>query len=243
MFIIQKIATVRPPPGRSHRRGSCESLTAPSGCTHTQYGWHLEHLGKETQPEGREDCVKQRVRRPGRPRKTCTSNGRGRGRRRRAGTGCPLPSGCTPKPRRSHTRRPADPGGGELGIRKKAPATAARAGKIQGTSPCKEPALCSQLLLETQPGSANSLLSGASARAAVWSGPVSSLRRARSPHLRLPPARRSPAYSGWLTLSLPPALFPLFHLLLSHLPLSGSELQLTSEAPLGWRQRMWLLFA
>lgn len=52
LFIIQKITAVRPPPGRSHRRGSCESLTAPSGCTHTQYGWHLEHLGKETQPGG-----------------------------------------------------------------------------------------------------------------------------------------------------------------------------------------------
>lgn len=52
LFIIQKITAVRPPPGRSHRRGSCERLTAPSGCTHTQHGWHLEHLGKERQPRG-----------------------------------------------------------------------------------------------------------------------------------------------------------------------------------------------
>lgn len=110
LFIIQKITAVRPPPGRSHRRGSCESLTAPSGCTHTQYGWHLEHLGKETQPGDREDRVKQGVRRSGRPWKTCFSRDGGRGRRRQAETGRPLPSGCTPKPRHSHTRRPADPG-------------------------------------------------------------------------------------------------------------------------------------
>lgn len=52
LFIIQKITAVRPPPGRSQRRGGRESLTAPSGCTHAQYGRHLEHLGKEIQPRG-----------------------------------------------------------------------------------------------------------------------------------------------------------------------------------------------
>lgn len=42
----------------------------------------------------------------------------------------------------------------------------------------------------------------------------------------------------------PPALFfPPFHLLLSHLPFSGSQRQLTTVAPLGWRQRRRLLLA
>lgn len=77
---------------------------------------------------------------------------------------------------------------------------------LPGTSPCCEPALSSQLLLETQPGSANSLLSGAAARAAVWSGPLSSLRQARSPHLHLPP-RAVPSLTPLASPLPPPAPF------------------------------------
>lgn len=107
----------------------------------------------------------------------------------------------------TQTRRP---GGGEVGIREEAPAAAPRAGKrmLPGTSPC-EPALSSQLLLEMQPGSANSLLSGAAARAAVWSGPLSSLRQARSPHLHLPP-RAVLSLTPLASPSLPQLLFLFF---------------------------------
>lgn len=72
---------------------------------------------------------------------------------------------------------------------RKPSAAAARVRKrmLPGTSPCCEPAQCSQLRLEMQRGSANSQLSGAAARAAVWSGPLSCQRRARSPQPRLPP--------------------------------------------------------
>lgn len=198
--------------------------------------------GDTTGGRGGGQC-QTRGKKTGKPGNTCISDDRGRGRRRQAGTGCPLPGGFTPKPGRSHTRRPADPGE-EGGIREEAPAAAPRAGKrmLPGTSPCCELALSSKLLLETQPGSANSPLSGAAARAAVWSGPLSSLRQARSPHLHLPP-RALLSFTPLASPLPPPAPFFIFflslsHLLLSHLPLSGSELQSSPDATLGWRQKM-----
>lgn len=75
--------------------------------------------------------------------------------------------------------------------------------------------------------SASSLLSGAAARAAVWSRPLSSCARAR-PVPTLPP-RPAPAGSPRFTRSsFPTSSFPLFHLLQAHLPLPESQLQRVS---------------
>lgn len=157
-----------------------------------------------------------------RPWKTCISDDRGRGRRRQTGAGEPPPRRLYPQTRAlAHTQPRRRRGGYKEG----SPGRSSPSGKrtLPDTSPCCEPALCSQLLLEMQPGSANSLLSGAAARAAVSSGPLSSLRPALPPSPP-PPARCSLTYSPRFTPPSPSSFFFffLFHFLLSHLPLDPS---------------------
>lgn len=132
LFIIQKITAVRPPPGRSHRRGSCESLTAPSGCTHTQYGWHLEHLGKEIQPRGgggggpcqtrgtkTEETLENMHEQRRRQIEEETSRDR-----------VPPPLGFTPKPGRSHTHmQTRRPGEEKWGYKERSPSGCSPSGK------------------------------------------------------------------------------------------------------------------
>lgn len=103
---------------------------------------------------------------------------------------------------------------------------------LAGPSPCSERAQSSQLLKETQPGSGNSLLAGAAARAAVsavHSAPCA--RRSPHPTLPAPIPRQLPSLHPSLPHLLPP-------LLLSHLPLPESQLQQVPDAKPGWSQRM-----
>lgn len=209
MFIIQKITAVRPPPGRSHGRGGRESLTAPSGCTHTQYGGHREHLEGETQPgwEGAGSVRQGYGDRgsPGRHASAAIGAEGGRGRQER---GCPLPAGCAPRPR---THAHADPGRERGSGRKPQPRDPQRAKKeaVSCTSPCSAPALSSQLLLETQPSLQLPALGSCRTRRRLE--PSTQLLRPRAPRAHPPPApgaRRFP--------SVHPLLLP--HLLLSPLP-------------------------
>lgn len=207
MFIIQKITAVRPPPGRSHGRGGRESLTAPSGCTHTQYGGHREHLEGETQPgwEGA-GSVRQGVRRPGLPRKTCIGSDRSRGRQRQAGTRVSSPRRMRPQTPHSCTRRP----GKRAGIRQEAPASGPSAGKersrfVHITLQCAGSELAAPAGNAAQPAAPCSReLPHAPPSGAVHSAPAP----ARAPCPPSPRARRPPVPLGSPAPPSPPPPFP-----------------------------------